>query len=340
MRQRAFEIAHAEVWDEYRRWLDHLEAGARAGTSARAGTRRRLPRPRSHAAAFPRLHRQVCVHYALARGRGYSPGLVEALEQLVRRGHRLLYRRRPLSSAAALDFMTRHFPATLRRHHGVFWIAALVFYAPMIMMAFAVHQDPQLVYSLMDATQVADLEASYDPARRHPGRGPDRQADTDVAMFGFYIMNNIGIGFRTFAGGLLLGLGSLIILLFNALYIGAVAGYLTQLGYGSTFWPFVSGHGPFELTAIVICGTAGLLLGQALVAPGNRTRLAALREHAGDAVILVGGAAILLVLAAVIEAFWSATPAPAALKYGIGLAGWGLVGLYLARAGLRPHHAA
>jgi uncharacterized membrane protein SpoIIM required for sporulation len=76
-----------------------------------------------------------------------------------------------------------------------------------------------------------------------------------------------------------------------------------------------------------------LLLGQALLAPGQRTRLAALRANARDAVILVGGAAVMLVFAAVIEAFWSAGPAPSWLKYGVGVLGWGLVAVYLALAG-------
>lgn len=321
MKQDAFEAAASPIWTDYRAMLDALE-----------NPRQR----RAHVptlSSFPQLHRRLCSDYALARSRRYSPGLIAELEGLVRRGHRQLYRRGSAPLRATLDFMARQFPRTLRRHSKVFWIAAALFFLPMIGMGIAVHQDADLVYSLLDAEQVAELESLYDPARHTPGRGSERQADTDVAMFGFYVMNNVGIGFRTFAGGLILGLGSLVILLVNGLSIGAVAGHLTRLDYGATFWPFVSGHGPYELTAIAICGAAGLLLGQALLAPGQRTRLAALRANARDAVILVGGAAVLLVFAAVIEAFWSAGPAPAGLKYGVGVLGWVLVGVYLALAG-------
>jgi uncharacterized membrane protein SpoIIM required for sporulation len=321
MRQQAFEAAESSTWADYRAMLEALENPRRRG--------RDLPVP----ASFPRLHRQLCSHYALARSRRYSPGLIAELEVLVRRGHRQLYRRRSTPLRSALDFMARGFPRTLRRHSAVFWIAAALFFLPMIGMGVAVHQDADLVYSLLDAEEVAELESLYDPARHKPGRGSERQADTDVAMFGFYVMNNVGIGFRTFAGGLILGLGSLVILLVNGLFIGAVAGHLTRLDYGATFWPFVGGHGPYELTAIAICGAAGLLLGQALLAPGQRTRLAALRANARDAVVLVGGAAVLLVFAAVIEAFWSAGPAPAPLKHGVGVLGWILVAAYLMLAG-------
>jgi uncharacterized membrane protein SpoIIM required for sporulation len=97
----------------------------------------------------------------------------------------------------------------------------------------------------------------------------------------------------------------------------------------------VSGHGPYELTAIAISGAAGLLLGKALIAPGRRTRLAALRVNARDAVTLVGGAALMLLLAAAVEAFWSGSGGPSGLKYGVGAVGWVLVALYLGLAGRR-----
>ncbi|MBK1719604.1 stage II sporulation protein M [Thiocystis violacea] len=323
MRQERFEAEQAPPWDEYQRLLARLE-GRPSARGAPSGM---------DLGGFPRLYRQLCADYALARGRGYSPGLIADLHDLVRRGHRRLYQRRSRPFASALVFATDTFPRTLRRHARLFWMGLGLLFLPMIAMGLAVHADPEIIYSLIDSAQVAELESQYDPAGRKPGRETDRQADTDFAMFGFYIMNNIGIGFRGFAGGLLFGLGSALILVFNGLSIGAVAGHLTRLDHGGTFWPFVSGHGPYELTAIAISGAAGLLLGQALLAPGNRTRLAALRLNARDAVILVGGAAGMLVLAAVVEAFWSAGPAPAAIKYGVGAVGWVLVALYLGLAG-------
>jgi uncharacterized membrane protein SpoIIM required for sporulation len=200
-------------------------------------------------------------------------------------------------------------------------------------MGIGCYRDPGLIYSVMDPGQAGEIESLYDPANRKPGRGAERQADSDFQMFGFYIANNVGIGFRAFASGLVLGLGSALILLFNGVFIGAVAGHLTRLELGSTFWSFVAGHGPYELTAIVVSGAAGLLLGKALIAPGRSTRLAALRANARDAVTLAGGAALMLVLAAVVEAFWSGSGAPAGVKYGVGLLGWILVILYLGLAG-------
>jgi uncharacterized membrane protein SpoIIM required for sporulation len=327
MRQQPFAADRAGQWEEYRELLDTLE---------RRGRRPPDPAP----VRFPVLYRRLCADYALARARHYSPGLIAELHALIRRGYRCLYQRRPALLAPTLAFMAAGFPRALRRHASVFWLAAALLFLPMAIMGVACHQDGELIYSLMDSSEVTDLEALYDPANRKVGRAAQRQADTDFQMFGYYVMNNIGIGFRTFAGGLLLGLGSVIILLFNGLAIGAAAGHLTRLGFESTFWPFVGSHAPYELTAIAISGAAGLLLGQALLAPGRRTRLAALRANARDAVVLVGGAALMLLLAAVVEAFWSAGGAPADVKYGVGAVGWVLVAGYLSLAGRGDPHGA
>jgi uncharacterized membrane protein SpoIIM required for sporulation len=328
MRQQQFEQAHEALWAEYRLLLQRLERGAN-GRARRWPGRGRLP-PEVHVERLPRLLRTVSGHYALARSRGYSPGLVEDLHQLVRRGYRQLYRPRPRWPTLVRRFALTGFPRALRRHAGAFWLACALFFGPMLAMGLACAQDPALIYSLIETSQVAELEAMYDPTNGRLGR----QADDDVAAFGFYVMNNIGIAFRTFASGLLFGAGSLFFLGFNGLFIGAAAGHLTRLGMGEPFWSFVSSHAPFELTAIAVSGAAGLLLAKALLAPGPYPRPMALRLQAIEAVPLIAGAMLLLLLAAVIEAFWSASTAiPPPAKYLAGTCGWLLVAAYLLLAG-------
>jgi uncharacterized membrane protein SpoIIM required for sporulation len=161
-----------------------------------------------------------------------------------------------------------------------------------------------------------------------------READTHFAMFGFYIWNNVRIGFQTFAGGMLAGLGSVWFLASNGLMIGAVAGYLTQIGFGGTFWSFVAGHSSLELLAIVLSGAAGLRLGMAVIRPGARSRKAALVAAARPAVRLMYGAALMFCAAAFVEAFWSPlTEVPFEVKIGAGLAGWAALLAFFALAG-------
>ena len=171
----------------------------------------------------------------------------------------------------------------------------------------------------------------YDPDNRALGRV---DAQSNFEMFGFYIWNNVRIGFQTFAGGVLLGLGSLFFLIFNGIFLGTIVGHLTQIGLGPQIWSFTAGHGSFELLAIAISGAAGLKLGAALLAPGRCTRRAALVLQGASAFRLAGGAALMFLVAAVIEAFWSPlqlysnTP-----KYAVGILLWLLLLGYFLLAG-------
>ena len=149
-----------------------------------------------------------------------------------------------------------------------------------------------------------------------------------------YIRNNIGISFQIFASGLLAGVGCLFYLLLNGVFIGAVGGYLTAIGYGSTFWQFVCGHGAFELTAIVLSGVAGLKLGAAVLIPGQQTRRDALTDAARIAVRMMYGIAAMLLIAALIEAFWSSARwIPPEVKYAAAAALWAGVFYYFSFQG-------
>jgi uncharacterized membrane protein SpoIIM required for sporulation len=115
-----------------------------------------------------------------------------------------------------------------------------------------------------------------------------------------------------------------------------VAGFLTHVGLGRQFWPFVATHSALELPALVLAGGAGLHLGWALLAPGRRSRLQALAAAAREGMPLVYGAALMDGLAACIEAFWSASAlVPPALKLGAGAVLWTAMAGYFLLAGRR-----
>jgi uncharacterized membrane protein SpoIIM required for sporulation len=193
---------------------------------------------------------------------------------------------------------------------------------------------PDFVHYVLSPRQISSFHEMYDPANRRVGM---READTSMMMFGFYIWNNVRIGFQTFAGGLLVGVGSAWFLGANGFIIGAVAGYLTQVGYSETFWSFVAGHSSLELIAIVLSGAAGFKLGMAIIAPGNRSRKAALMAAARPAVRIMYGAAVLFFAAAFVEAFWSPiTEFGFVPKIVAGTCGWAVLLAYFLLAG-RSH---
>jgi uncharacterized membrane protein SpoIIM required for sporulation len=300
--------------------------GRRAGASAPGGD-----------AEFPSLYRQLCQQLALARDRRYPPHIIDRLNVLALTGHEALYGSRRGLWRAIRNFALEGFPLLVRRHWRLFWAATALTYLPALAMAYVVWSQPQMVYSLIDPQQVLEFENMYRPGRAHVGF--KRDADVNFMMFGHYIQNNISIGFRCFAGGLLFGLGAVAALVFNGLLLGAVAVHLTRLGYAAQFFQFVVGHGAFELTAISLCGMAGLMLGQALIAPGRLTRRDALAQAAHDAVKIVYGAAAMLLIAAFIEAFWSSSRwVPASVKFGTAVLLWTLVAGYFLFMGRRRAH--
>jgi uncharacterized membrane protein SpoIIM required for sporulation len=155
----------------------------------------------------------------------------------------------------------------------------------------------------------------------------------ESAMAGHYVYNNISIAFRCFALGIFLGLGTVYVLVFNGIALGTFAGYVIAQGHGENFLSFVVSHGSFELTAIVISGAAGLILGHGIVAPGRLSRSQSLRRRGLVAVQLVMGAGAMLAVAALIEAFWSPSPLHPMVKYIGGGVLWMVVFAYLAFAG-------
>ena len=118
--------------------------------------------------------------------------------------------------------------------------------------------------------------------------------------------NNITVAFNCFAGGIFAGVGSLLVLAYNGLALGAVSGHFANLGLLGYLWTFVIGHGVLELFAICVSGAAGFLLGRALIAPGDYSRADALVLSGRLAMRLVGAVIVLLILAGLIEGFISA----------------------------------
>jgi uncharacterized membrane protein SpoIIM required for sporulation len=316
-----FEQRHRAEWEELRALLaDTRGHGARRTVALASGPR------------IAALYRQCCEHLALAVSRGYPLHIVDPLQQMTAEAHQLIYQQRELRLAALLHLLRYDIPRAVRAQAACVWVAAAVFVVPALIMGLLVYLHPELVTLMLDPRSAREFEDMYSPTAEHLGR--TRGADTDWAMFGYYIRHNVGIAFQCFAGGLFLGAGSLFFLAFNGLLLGAVAGYLTARGLGTTFYPFVATHSAFELTATVLAGAAGLRLGLALLAPGPWTRLQALQRASREAILIVYGVIVFLPLAAALEAFWSSSAwVPSTAKFLVAAICWSAVLAYFTLQG-------
>jgi uncharacterized membrane protein SpoIIM required for sporulation len=312
-----------------REW-DELDAVLRAARDR--GLRRLSP---DQVARFSPLYRDVCADLSRAQAAAYSGPLIDYLQGLTAAAHTVLYGRqfhaqRPegRTRGSLLRVALEAFPRAVRRHKVAMFIALLLFFVPFVGGLFATLANPTFAARVVPEAQLRPLVEAY-----RQGFGSGRGAGLDAEMAGFYVDNNVGIALRCFATGLAFGLGSAFYLVENGLTTGAIVGYVTAHGAGDNIFTFVVGHSSIELGAIVLSGGAGLALGWSIVMPGERTRVASLQRAAGSLVTVVFGAAGMLLLAAAVEGFWSASGVHATVKRVVGGVMLAVVVAYIGLAG-------
>jgi uncharacterized membrane protein SpoIIM required for sporulation len=311
--QDAFVAARKPAWDE----LDAL--------LAQKPLLHKLPAASISRAAS--LYREICSDLMRARAAGYSPDVIDLLDSLAARTCAAMYSAPPYRLAALFHLLTTGFPQSVRRHARFVALASALFVLPGILGFVGALKSRGFAVQIMSESMVEQMEKSYSDLSHGRGEG------TDSMMASFYVYNNVGIAFRCFATGILFGLGSVFFLVYNGLLTGAVAGAVTAAGHGRNLFTFIAGHGAFELTAIVISGAAGMAMGYALVDTGRRTRWASLRAKSGDLFRLIMGAALMLLVAAAIEGFWSPSAIVAPVKWGVAALLYVLVFAYLLLSG-------
>lgn len=185
----------------------------------------------------------------------------------------------------------------------IIYLSAFCFILPMILSFIYVYINPAAVQIIANDFQIKQLEKSFDPSLFY--LRPEQTLDEDITILNFYIVNNLIIGFAVFLSGLFLGIGTIVILAYQGMSMGLKAGYVSQLGYDETLWPFLIGHTSFELTAIIISGYCGFKISLALLKPKKSSRfkslLNAFQNTAGIMIVVL----MLFLFAAIIETFWS-----------------------------------
>lgn len=286
---------------------------------------------------LPQLFRQACHDLSVAQHRMYGPRLVGRLNALAINGYRTLERRISGGWERLAQMVFTEFPRAVREERGLFWFCMAMFWGPFLFLAAWTPFDPEWAMSILGPDGMIQMEMMYGKDTS-PHDYMREEFGSNFGMFAFYIWNNVGIDLRTFAGGLLGGVGSIVIMLFNGAHLGAATGYVHHACNPETFYSFVAGHSAPELMGVVISGMAGMRLGLSLVKPGPYDRRTALVLGGRRALVLITGAALMTAFAAVIEGFWSANPFPPLLRYSVGGLMWLLTLGYLFLSGKeRPH---
>jgi uncharacterized membrane protein SpoIIM required for sporulation len=278
---------------------------------------------------YTSLYRRAVSDLARARTRKAHLETIDFLNHLLGRVHLQIYTTRSSRGDAIKEYFLRGFPQAIRRNAKWVTASALFLLLPAAAAWLAVEAHPPLARVFTPPGYLDHLDEAFGADFGSEGRSAGEAALGTT----FYIVNNVQVSFFAFATGMLFGLGSLYILAMNGAILGGVAAAVRQNGVTENFWSFVAPHGGIELTAIVVSGAAGLMIGAALINPGPHTRGRALIEAGREAGRMLFGMIAMLALAAVIEASISPSTLPNVSKVALGLANMAGVIVYFTLAG-------
>ncbi|HEY2732486.1 MAG TPA: stage II sporulation protein M [Polyangiales bacterium] len=288
----------------------------------------------AEARAFARLYRRVSSDLLRAQTALLNAAILDYLNDIVARSYAIVHASSPVKRHRLGEFFLRDFPRRFRREWRMVALAAAMLIAGIAVGAVSVALDPYALGAL-----IPDDHQSVTPSERvhnDEQTSGTLQGDSAAAFSGWLFTHNIEVSFLVFALGLTFGLGTIAILFFNGVPLGALGAQYHLDHQALFFWAWVLPHGITELTVVSIAGGAGLILARGFWLPGRSSRGAAIAREARSAASLLLGAMPLLVLAGVIEATVSRTHAPA-LPYAIKLVFAGLIASsvygFLLRAG-------
>lgn len=267
---------------------------------------------------FGELYRRAAADLAIARSETRDPKLINYLNSLVIRAHGRIYRAENQGVELVWKFFAHDLPQTFRRN-WVYMAVAFGIFAGFAVFGFVA------TWVDLDFTHFVALSGITHEISANNEWWKDLNQSNQIGA-SFIMSNNILVTIRVFAMGAFLGVGAFYDLAFEGARLGSVfaACYKLNPPFGNSLAAFVVGHGVIELSCIFFCGGAGMMIGYAIIAPGDLTRAQALKKKGMEAARIVIGCACFLVVAGTIEGFLSPSDMPAFVKIGTGV-GTGLV---------------
>ncbi|MBZ5521832.1 MAG: stage II sporulation protein M [Acidobacteriia bacterium] len=253
------------------------------------------------------LYRQAAADLSALREDRSGKSYARFLNLLLSRAHNTIYSGQKSSPWSIVHFYRFTYPKIFRRNLSLINTAVLLFIAGALagMVLSATHREfmqaflgPQMIDSIDHHKMWTDSVVSVKPL-----------ASSAI------MTNNLSVSFAAFAFGITAGVGTVYMMVFNGVLMGVVGTACWFGGMSLSLWSFVAPHGVLELPAIFIAGAAGLRIGQGMLFPGWLSRRDSLVRASGEAVRLLAGAIPVLVVAGLIEGFFSPSAYPPALKF-------------------------
>lgn len=289
--------------------------------TARAGTRPERLEPPA-VLRLGALYRAATADLALARRRFPGDPVTQRLEALVLRARQAVYADDRPRRASLREFAFDGYWRRVVERPLLLLLATALLFGPMA---------ATLVWGLDDpASAIGIVPGQFSDAAEPGDSGLSALGAGERSAFASEIFtNNIQVSFLAFAGGIALGLGTALALLYNGGFIGALMGLAIGAGSADGLFRLIVPHGVLELSLICVAGCAGLRLGHAIIEPGTRTRAASVQAEARSTAELIVGTIPWFVLAGLVEGFVTPERLPLgwaiAVGVGVALPYWALV---------------
>jgi uncharacterized membrane protein SpoIIM required for sporulation len=256
------------------------------------------------------LYRQVAADLSVLRQDATSRTYAQHVNQLLARAHHIVYSGRKTNLLTLFRFLRDEYPAVFQRQIGYVAASLLVFVAFGLVGAALTSARPEFMRHMLGPHMIATME-------RHK-MWTDSIVSVAPMESSAIMTNNLSVSFVTFASGIVFGLGTFFYISFNGLLLGVVGAACHHYEMSLALWSFVAPHGSLELPSIVIAGGAGFRLGHAMLFPGALRWKESVARGGIEATRLVSGIIPLLVIAGLLEGFFSPSQAPVWFKFTVG----------------------
>jgi uncharacterized membrane protein SpoIIM required for sporulation len=267
-------------------------------------------------------YQQAASDLAYLRTHEPASPLIPRLNDLVARGHAVIYRpRRRFSVRAIGRFLWSEYPRLVWQIRRYAYVAAAI----QVVLAVAgyawAQHDPVDASSFLPASMRGVAGFHHHPV---PGA---LMAPSAAGIF----TNNIFVSLLDVGGGLTLGVMTLYSLYLNSMLLGVLSGLANRPGPSAEYWSLIVPHGVIELTAFTICAGAGLALAASVVRAEPEPRSVVIRRAGTRAALIGAGTMPLLIIAGTIEGFVTPSGLPEAVKLAVAPATALVLAAYLRR---------
>jgi uncharacterized membrane protein SpoIIM required for sporulation len=256
------------------------------------------------------LYRQVAADLSVLRRDETARTYSEHVNQLLARAHHIIYSRRKTTWLTLFRFLKDEYPVIFRRQLPYVAASLAVTIAWAVLGAALTMARPEFMRHYVGPTMIATME-------QHK-MWTDSIVSVAPKETSHIMTNNLSVSFLAFAGGILFGVGTFVLLLNNGMMLGVIGAACHQYSMSLALWSFIAPHGSLELPAIIIAGAAGFRIGRAMLFPGGYRWKESVAKGGIEATQLVAGVIPMLVVAGCLEGFFSPSHAPVWLKFTVG----------------------